>query len=208
MQTRYPGLSSFTTAQKDIFFGRKQETRDLSNLLSVERTVVLFSKSGYGKTSLLQAGVMPLLYSRQIVPVPVRFGTDALSPEQHFSIQFDTAWLKFLGKTEQQAQKQARDTSPNETFWEQIRRCPFGEGKQQFTPLLIFDQFEELFTLYPDKEKRTRFVAELADLVQERLPESLGQDLYERLERGEMTTTEVAAWETPPPMKFIFSIRS
>jgi len=208
MQTRYPGLSSFTTAQKDIFFGRKQETRDLTNLLSVERTVVLFSKSGYGKTSLLQAGVMPLLYSRQIVPVPIRFGTDVLSPEQHFSIQFDTSRLNFLGKTEQEAQKQAQDTSTKETFWEQIRRSPFGEGQQQFTPLLIFDQFEELFTLYPDKEKRARFVAELANLVQERLPENLGQHLYERLERGEMTASEVAAWETLPLMKFIFSIRS
>ena len=148
-RTRYPGLASFTIEQRDLFFGRKQETRDLFNLISVERTVVLFSKSGYGKTSLLQAGVMPLLYGQWLVPVPVRFGTDRLTPEQHFSIQLDTAWHEFAGKTQEEAQKAARDTSATETFWGQIARSPFGEPPAQFTPLFIFDQFEELFTLTP-----------------------------------------------------------
>ncbi|NUN99172.1 MAG: SUMF1/EgtB/PvdO family nonheme iron enzyme [Saprospiraceae bacterium] len=208
LRTRYPGLASFTTAQKDLFFGRKQETRDLFNLISVERTVVLFSKSGYGKTSLLQAGVMPLLYGQLMTPVPVRFGTDALTPEQHFSIQFDTAWLKFQGKTEAEAQKLARDTSASETFWAQISRCPFGTAPAQFTPLFIFDQFEELFTLYPDRAQRQRFVGELADLIHENMPAALRERILQDLDSGKISDDEAARLEKAPPMRFVFSIRS
>ncbi len=208
LRTRYPGLASFTTAQKDLFFGRKQETRDLFNLISVERTVVLFSKSGYGKTSLLQAGVMPLLYGQLMTPVPIRFGTDALTPEQHFSIQYDTAWLKFQGKTEAEAQKQARDTSASETFWAQISRCPFGAAPAQFTPLFIFDQFEELFTLYPDRAQRQRFVAELADLIHENMPAALRERILLDLDSGKISDEEAARLEKAPPMRFVFSIRS
>jgi formylglycine-generating enzyme required for sulfatase activity len=208
LRTRYPGLASFTTAQKDLFFGRKQETRDLFNLISVERTVVLFSKSGYGKTSLLQAGVMPLLYGQLMTPVPVRFGTDALTPEQHFSIQFDTAWLKFQGKTEAEAQKLARDTSATETFWAQISRCPFGAPPAQFTPLFIFDQFEELFTLYPDRAQRQRFVGELADLIHENMPAALRERILLDLDSGKISDEEAARLEKAPPMRFVFSIRS
>ena len=204
LRTRYPGLASFTTAQKDLFFGRKQETRDLFNLLSVERTVVLFSKSGYGKTSLLQAGVMPLLYGQMMVPVPVRFGTDVLRPEQHFSIQLDTAWHRFQGHTETEAQKLARDTSSSETFWAQLARSSFGA----FTPLFIFDQFEELFTLYPDPKQRERFVSELADLIHERMPLRLREQILADLDAGKSTDAEAARLEKAPPMRFVFSIRS
>ncbi len=207
-RTRYPGLASFTTAQKDLFFGRKQETRDLFNLISVERTVVLFSKSGYGKTSLLQAGVMPLLYGQWMVPVPVRFGTDALSPESHFSIQLDTAWHRFSGKTETEAQKAARDTSNDATFWQQIADRPFGEAPTQFTPLFIFDQFEELFTLYPDPHRREVFVQQLADLIHERTPAALRERVVADLDAGRIDDAEAARLEHAPPMRFVFSIRS
>lgn len=207
-RTRYPGLASFTTAQKDLFFGRKQETRDLFHLISVERTVVLFSKSGYGKTSLLQAGVMPLLYGQWLVPVLVRFGTDALTPEAHFSIQLDTAWHRFNGKTESEAQKAARDTSRTETFWAQIAERGFGEAPAQFTPLFIFDQFEELFTLYPDPDKRKAFIEQLADLIHERMPERLRERVSRDLDAGKIGPEQAARLEKAPPMRFVFSIRS
>ncbi len=204
LSTRYPGLSSFTTAQKDIFFGRKQETRDLTNLISVERAVVLFSKSGYGKTSILQAGVVPLLYGHEIVPVPIRFGTDALLPEQHFSVQLDAAHRRFHGLDD----KKAVDSSKKESAWGQVVRSPFGLSPVRFTPLLIFDQFEELFTLYPEPEKRAKFILDLADLIHERLPLSQRQRLMDDLDARNITLSEASRRETPPPMKFIFSIRS
>ncbi|MEO6039365.1 MAG: hypothetical protein ABIQ93_13210, partial [Saprospiraceae bacterium] len=204
LPTRYPGLSSFTTAQKDIFFGRTQETFDLFNFISLERMVVLFSKSGYGKTSLLQAGLIPLLYDHRMTPVLIRFGTDKANPEWHFKSQFEETYFRFMGVD---ARAEAA-LAENETFWAQIRRCPFVNGDDRFTPLFIFDQFEELFTLYPDQQRRQRFITELADLIQGQLPESLHEEILLRLISRDISDQEAAEMEQVPPMKFIFSIRS
>ncbi len=203
-QFRYPGLRSFTLEQKGIFFGRSRETRELFNLIAVEKTVALFSKSGLGKTSLLNAGVTPLLLESDIFPVPIRFGNDDLLPEQHFSLQFDIAYRQFTG----QDARQAEDTSAKETMWEQAKRCPFVRNGQSYTPVLLFDQFEELFTLYPQPEKRRRFVAELADLIGEKLPAALRERLLDRFDAGEIAATDLATAEKAPPLKFVFSIRS
>ena len=58
---RYPGLNYFTTEQKDQFFGRDAEKEDLLALVQTEKIVTLFGKSGYGKSSLIRAGLIPIL---------------------------------------------------------------------------------------------------------------------------------------------------
>jgi WD40 repeat protein len=57
----YKGLGSYTEADKDYFFAR-DSFRDLvaANLMA-SRLTVLYGPSGVGKSSLLQAGVIPLL---------------------------------------------------------------------------------------------------------------------------------------------------
>mgnify|MGYP000881392622 CR=1 FL=1 len=201
---RYPGLSSFTLEQKGLFYGRRRETRELFNLIAVEKTVVLFSKSGLGKTSLLNAGVTPLLLASDIYPVPVRFGNESLMPEQHFSIQLDAAWRRFRGEDP----SRARDSSATETLWEQAKRCVFEKNGAAFTPVLLFDQFEELFTLYPQPEKRARFITELADLIGERLPQAFRETLLDQLDAGQLDSSALAEAEKAPRLKFVFSIRS
>ncbi|MBK7940066.1 MAG: hypothetical protein IPJ82_24635 [Lewinellaceae bacterium] len=201
---RYPGLSSFTLEQKGLFYGRRRETRELFNLISVEKSVVLFSKSGLGKTSLLNAGVTPLLLASDIYPVPIRFGNESLLPEQHFSLQLDAVWRRFKGEDPAKAQ----DSSSHESMWEQCKRCVFERSGASFTPVLLFDQFEELFTLYPQPEKRARFIAELAELIGEKLPQSLRDALLGQLDDGKIGSSAVAEAEKAPQLKFVFSIRS
>ncbi len=55
---RYPGPHSFSDNELDqrLFFGRKRESAELAQRIQAARMLVLFSKSGLGKTSLLQAG--------------------------------------------------------------------------------------------------------------------------------------------------------
>jgi hypothetical protein len=201
---RYPGLSSFTLEQKGLFYGRRRETRELFNLVAVEKTVVLFSKSGLGKTSLINAGVTPLLLASDIYPVPIRFGNESLMPEQHFSIQLDAAWRRFRGEDP----NKARDSSATETLWEQTKRCVFEKNGAVFTPALLFDQFEELFTLYPQPEKRARFTTELADLIGEKLPQAFREALLDQLDAGHLDSSALAEAEKAPHLKFVFSIRS
>ncbi|MCP4356584.1 MAG: hypothetical protein GY796_01015 [Chloroflexi bacterium] len=62
MQTRpYKLLDYYEPTDEAIFFGREQEAQLLSELIDSHRQVLLFGASGNGKTSLLLAGVTPLL---------------------------------------------------------------------------------------------------------------------------------------------------
>ncbi|MCP4264476.1 MAG: hypothetical protein GY777_02690, partial [Candidatus Brocadiaceae bacterium] len=67
---RYPGPHSFQDTETDRhrFFGRKQEQKEIVNkVLSVD-LMILFGKSGLGKTSLLNASVFPELRKRNFLP--------------------------------------------------------------------------------------------------------------------------------------------
>lgn len=65
---RYPGSHPFrdTELDRQLFFGRDQEREALKHLILSERLVVLFAKSGMGKTSLLNAGVFSGLRARNL----------------------------------------------------------------------------------------------------------------------------------------------
>ena len=57
----YVGPRTFTEKERNLFFGRDREVEDLIHLLLAERIVLLHSPSGAGKSSLLQAGLIPKL---------------------------------------------------------------------------------------------------------------------------------------------------
>lgn len=61
MQNRYPGIRPFTTEEKDRFFGREEDVDRFIRLVNLEQVVILYGKSGYGKSSMLRAGVYPKL---------------------------------------------------------------------------------------------------------------------------------------------------
>ncbi|MCB0574552.1 MAG: hypothetical protein KDC61_08295, partial [Saprospiraceae bacterium] len=78
-KSRYLGVQPFKTSDQDLFFGRNEDIENLHDFILLEKLVVLFGKSGYGKSSLLNAGIMPrLLDERQppafrFRPIEVRF---------------------------------------------------------------------------------------------------------------------------------------
>jgi len=70
---RYPGISPFSAEQRSVFFGRNTDIENLFHLVSIEQQVLLYAKSGLGKSSLINAGLVPLLQEHtQIVSLPVR----------------------------------------------------------------------------------------------------------------------------------------
>lgn len=71
--SRYPGVVPFSEQQQDLFCGRDKEKAELYNLVVAEQTMVLFAKSGVGKSSLLQAGLFPKLRKHGYHPIKVRF---------------------------------------------------------------------------------------------------------------------------------------
>ena len=60
----YPGLEPFETDEASVFFGRSAEIKAVSQRIraaTTERLVVVVGPSGSGKSSLVQAGVIPQL---------------------------------------------------------------------------------------------------------------------------------------------------
>ncbi|MDQ3015423.1 MAG: hypothetical protein M3R25_01680 [Bacteroidota bacterium] len=64
----YPGLRSFSREEAAVFFGRGAEIRRIYTQLSREQPLIILSgKKGTGKTSLLDAGLIPRLESNYVV---------------------------------------------------------------------------------------------------------------------------------------------
>ncbi len=61
MKFRYPGVNFFTKEDEKLFWGRKSDAERLFVQLSLSKTLVLHADSGVGKSSLIQAGLLPLL---------------------------------------------------------------------------------------------------------------------------------------------------
>ncbi|HSV67683.1 MAG TPA: hypothetical protein VLJ59_17505 [Mycobacteriales bacterium] len=67
----YVGSRLYRIEDGDRFYGRSTESRDLAEFWRANRLTVLHGASGAGKTSLLLAGVVPLLdrESAEILPL-------------------------------------------------------------------------------------------------------------------------------------------
>ena len=73
-QNRYPGAQPFSTEQQHIFFGRDEDVARFHRLIKTEPLVVLYAKSGMGKSSLLNAGIVPaVLRDGEYTPLNIRF---------------------------------------------------------------------------------------------------------------------------------------
>src|SRR5664279_4925648 len=71
-QNPWPGLGSFDEGAERFFNGRRNESAELRRLVLNAPLTVLFGASGLGKTSLIQAGLFPLLRKEHYLPVYVR----------------------------------------------------------------------------------------------------------------------------------------
>jgi len=65
----YIGPRAFKTGE--TLYGREREVMDLLDLLIAERIVLLYSPSGAGKTSLVQAALIPQLEAEGFAVLPV-----------------------------------------------------------------------------------------------------------------------------------------
>lgn len=167
----WPGLLPFDESAKDFFHGRGDESRELARLVRRETLTVLFGQSGLGKSSLLRAGVFPILRAEDHLPIYVRLqlggGTQALG-EQVFAALRAECTLHGV---------EAPAAGADESLWTYFKRpeADFWSARNRLlTPLLVFDQFEEVFTLGRTdggvRQQCERFLAELADLVEHRTP--------------------------------------
>ena len=180
-QNPWPGLGSFDEGAERFFHGRQNESAELRRLALNAPLTVLFGASGLGKTSLVQAGLFPLMRKEHYLPVYVRLDlSDRATPliEQ----------VKFALHTQLQARRvDAPAMRDGESLWCYLHRAGlemWSEQNQLLTPVFVFDQFEEVFTLGAENPAAVaRLRIDLADLIENRLPATLAGSV----ESGEAT---------------------
>src|SRR5262249_12586740 len=136
----YKGLDHYEEKDSPFFFGREVQ-RDLviANVLAT-RLTLLYGESGVGKTSLLQAGVVPRLRTEPGITVIVFRSWD------HDPV----ARLSETIRTAAGLQPSASDSSLAET----IAECT---EQLERDLVIILDQFEEYFTYHPQESDDNPF---------------------------------------------------
>lgn len=177
-QNPWPGLRAFTENDREFFFGRERETSELLELVQRSSVAVLYGQSGLGKTSVLQAGLLPDLQRLDFLPVRVRFDHSEEAPP--LSKQIKNELVAELNRV----QISSPPPAPNETLWEYFHRRDidlWGPRNRLLTPVIILDQFEEVFTLGQRSENSAtrvaQFAAELEAVLEHRPPVAVRERL-------------------------------
>ncbi len=176
----YVGPRTFRREQSHLFFGREREARDLLARVISERLLLFYAQSGAGKSSLINARLIPGLQAEGFAVLPIG-RVSGEPPAEHvdtpniflFNLmrgldQGDgapDAWMNlslsdFLARLvtedgehwEYQPETVAGAEPPSET--------PGDNATQRF--VLIVDQFEEIITAHPDRwAERAKFFRQL-----------------------------------------------
>jgi len=139
----WPALLAFHEDDQSYFGGRDDEIDALYRRIAAGRITLLFGLSGLGKTSLLRAGLFPRLRREHYFPVYIRLSYGRGLPSPVEQIKAEIAAQAKASKVD------APEPRAGETLWEYFHRSDadfWDERNYPCTPVLVFDQFEELFT--------------------------------------------------------------
>ena len=188
-QNPWLGLSSYSEETRAYFHGRDEEAAELARRVQRKLLTVLFGQSGLGKTSLLRAGLVPRLRGSGFCPVYVRIDYAAESPSPAEQIK----QAIFRATSEAGHWTEAGSAVEGESLWEFLHHrgdLLRDAAGNTVLPLLIFDQFEEIFTLAQaddaGRRRAQRFIDELSDLVENRPP----AELEARIDRDEVAAED------------------
>jgi hypothetical protein len=166
------GLKAYSEADAASFFGRDQEADQLYRMIKTHTLTSVFGKSGTGKTSLLNAGVFPKLREDNCLPFRIRLDFSDASPTLK-----DQVWQVLYEQITHYGFK-ISSLNSGQSFWEFFHKEDLWKI---VTPVLVFDQFEEIFTLVkkqsPRQQEIEHLIEELADLIENTIPEKLKLDL-------------------------------
>src|ERR1022692_1984616 len=159
----YPGARPFERADRSRFFGRAAEAPTVANLWQDNRLTILHGRAGSGKTSLLRAGVLPLIGSGRADVLPLgliaggsgaAFPLAALSDHNPYTLALLRSW--------------SPAETPSRLVGLTIRDFIRQRAKSHSGIILAaIDQAEELF-IDPGsrRAKHQRFVTELAEALE------------------------------------------
>lgn len=168
----WPGLAAYDETARRFFHGREADSAELLRLIKLSPFVALYGKSGLGKSSVLQAGLFPQLRAERFLPVYLRLDYTASQPV------LQQAALR-LREEIKAAGADAPPPDAGEGLWAYLQRrdWPIWTADNfPLTPVLVFDQFEEVFSRGASAEHMNAVLETMADLAGDRLPAPMAQN--------------------------------
>jgi WD40 repeat protein len=163
----YVGPRPFERRHAALFFGRDREVNELVSLIIAHTEVLLYSQSGAGKSSLVNARLIPLLEAEGfdvLPPARVQGVVEGVDPGEIGNIYAFHAMMSWADRgadPRQFASMSLRD-------FLRARKCPVDEAGNPVLRIAIFDQFEELFTAYPDRwQERRGFFIQVREAIKD-----------------------------------------
>lgn len=145
----YVGPRPFEREDQALFFGRQREASDLLSLVVAHGEVLVYAQSGAGKTSLLNARLIPLLAEEgfEVFPLTRVRGVvpEGLKPEEIANLYIFNTLLGWAEKA----------LDPQElvqlTLARFLKERKADDEREAIPRVILFDQFEELFSFYPER---------------------------------------------------------
>ncbi len=166
IENTFLGLHPYTEADAYRFKGRTKESQELFRLIEHNDYTVCYAESGEGKTSLLNAGVFPLLRQNMYFPISIMFTDDDYSrtpdsfdviidrcirdsitayneKNKSIDVEYKLCSTDFQGLN---CQVDLQQELSRHSWWKLRNYKPQAMGLT-FTPVFVFDQFEEVFNM-------------------------------------------------------------
>lgn len=215
----YLRLRSYTETDAQYFKGRESESGEIFDLLRRNDVVVLYSESAEGKSSILAAGLYPRLRRHNFLPVSIVFTEDEFAEKSPDFDAIVLGRIRQAmaeanpGAQEPMAPDFARKVNESECFewvstsdvempqdsesaaaltgsaWWMLRDFAIERYGVRVCPVLVFDQFEEVFTRAASAWTDA-FFGWLERLFSDNVPEAVGKalDAFPEGEEPEFST--------------------
>lgn len=176
------GLASYEYKDAYRFFGREKELVDLKTAICNNPFTTIYGISGAGKTSLINAGMMPLLEKENYLPVRIRL-------EHQSKVGYNTQIIMAInnaidnagGEVEFLDEFGVENATEEEKLWAFLFASKIWSGtNHQLIPVVFIDQFEEIFTKNETEETITRFFDSISSLQYSTPPEHISMLLEQR----------------------------
>lgn len=216
----WKGLNTYV--EGEVLYGRDEEIAQLTAQVTRSTQTVLYGRSGIGKSSIINAGIFPLVRHEGYFPVSIRLEHNAESYTQqvHRAV---TAALNDLrpGREGGPVRGRAEELVPlhtteeKESLWEFFHRFRYFDHQgRPIRPLVVIDQFEEIFTLASERKAVDGFFRQLADLLNGIMPDELIPDAPEASETdpndlfsGLTEQMATQAYLSTPEFSLVFVLR-
>lgn len=177
------GLKSYR--EGEVLYGRDEDIRALSQRVLNDADTLLYGRSGIGKSSILNAGVIPAARRKGFTPVYIRL--------EHHGEKSDYVSQIYGAIAEEgiSIKNAVPKKGERELLWELFHGNEFyTENGERAKLLIIFDQFEEIFTLQQNPQARKQFFEQMADVLNNVVPSNLNESDTHEEKTGQAAMTD------------------